>query len=77
VKRPFLVNYDYGQGGVWAFLRAESESEIADRFPELTVVDDLPEWMTPAEADRIRATLTIDIDDASEPVLKQILDSRR
>jgi hypothetical protein len=52
MKRRFLVNYDYGMGGAWAFVLAEAEEEIVRRFPELTVVTDPPEasnFINPAD----------------------------
>jgi hypothetical protein len=46
--QPFLVVYDYGQGGVWAWIRADSADAILERYPELKVIDTLPEWLTSA-----------------------------
>ncbi|HEX2031840.1 MAG TPA: hypothetical protein VHL78_10625 [Actinomycetota bacterium] len=65
IKRTFLVVYDYGQGGVWAFVRARSSDDIRRRFPELEVVQSPPGWMTPEDEDRIRRTMTFDVDDPS------------
>jgi hypothetical protein len=31
MKRKFLVSYDYGMGGAWAYVLAESEADIAAR----------------------------------------------
>ena len=45
VRRPHLVVYDYGQGGVWAYVWAESDHQIRELYPELTVVDELPVWL--------------------------------
>jgi hypothetical protein len=42
----FLVVYDYGQGGFWAIVRAESPVDVQSRFPELTLVPDRPAWMS-------------------------------
>ena len=75
-KRRFLVNYDYGMGGVWAFVLAESEEDLVDRFPELTVVTEPPDWLTESEAKHLADTLTVDIDDPQAPILKQLLDDR-
>lgn len=77
MKRKFLVNYDYGMGGAWAFLMAESAAEIGERFPELTVVHDRPAWMTSDDVNRLEETLTLDIDDRSAPILKELLARRR
>jgi hypothetical protein len=43
VKTPFIVVYDYGQGGVWAYVWAESGAQIMQFYPELSVVNELPE----------------------------------
>jgi hypothetical protein len=76
VKRRFLVNYDYGMGGAWAFLMAESAAEIRKRFRELTVVHDRPSWMTADDVSLLEEKLTLDIDDSSAPILKELLDGR-
>lgn len=76
MKRRFLVNYDDGTGGVWAYLLAESETQIGVQFPEFSVVHDPPAWLTDEVARRLEETLTLDIDDPSAPVLRQLLDSR-
>ena len=47
MKRPFLCCYEYGMGGVWVFIRAGTRDEITTKFPQLTVVEERPEWMTP------------------------------
>ncbi len=61
-KKPFLVCYDYGQGGVWAFVEAASEHDILRRFPELQVVGKRPSWMSETEMARIRERRTLDLD---------------
>jgi len=76
MKRRFLVNYDYGMGGVWAYLMAESEEQIAERFPELMVVHRNPVWLTGVESRHLAKTLTLDIDDPSAPVLRELLARR-
>jgi len=75
-KRPFLVTYDDGTGGVWAYLVARSREEIGRRFPEFEVVDSRPSWLTDEVDDRVRETLTLDIDDEEDPVLRAIIQSR-
>jgi hypothetical protein len=45
MKEKFLVAVDYGQGGVWGYIYAESRAEIEDKFPELAIVDEEPEWL--------------------------------
>ena len=59
MKSEYLVAYDYGMGGLWAYVRAESEAEILAAFPELQVVDERPHWMD----DKRAATLDrLDLD---------------
>jgi hypothetical protein len=63
-KRPFLVCDDYGMGGVWAYLWAESHERIAQEFPSLVIADSLPAWLVQCES---RSTLpTFDIDEPGE-----------
>ncbi|MDX5364956.1 MAG: hypothetical protein LPK88_00975 [Alphaproteobacteria bacterium] len=45
-KRDFLAVYDYGMGGIWTLVRARSALEIAEKYPELKVFEDRPEWMS-------------------------------
>ena len=45
--QPFLACYDYGQGGIWSWVEAESAAQIREAYPELTVLDRMPMWMTP------------------------------
>jgi hypothetical protein len=44
MKRPFLVVHDYGMGGLWAYVWAESEREINQKL-EVQIVTDLPDWL--------------------------------
>ncbi len=41
----FLVSYDYGTGGLWWFVRAESAEQIREASTALTVHEAVPEWM--------------------------------
>ena len=41
----YLVSYDYGMGGLWWFVKADSPEEIRKGTSNLTVYDDVPEWM--------------------------------
>jgi hypothetical protein len=71
-KHPYLVLYEYGQGGVWAFIRARSSQVIKKRFPQLEIYRDPPEWMTAGDIDEIKKKMTIDIDDESNPFLSRL-----
>jgi hypothetical protein len=63
MKQRFLINYDYGMGAVWAIITAHTRQEIESRFPDITVVDTRPPWMTDDQLERIASTLSLDIDD--------------
>ena len=68
----YLVVYDYGTGGLWAYVTASSETEILEAFPELEVVHEQPGWMGDAERGRL------DVLDIQRPsgLLTQILADR-
>jgi hypothetical protein len=44
-QKTFLCVYDYGMGGIWVLLSAESKEQIIELYPELIVYDDKPDWM--------------------------------
>jgi hypothetical protein len=46
-KQPFLVIDDYGTGGIWMYIYARSAGEITQHYPDLTVITDWRDWMTP------------------------------
>jgi hypothetical protein len=76
-KQDFLVAYDYGTGGLWGVMHARSAQQITDRYPELTVVDARPKWMTDEEFERIREMEFHDIDGAPWGMLNAVLADRR
>jgi hypothetical protein len=48
VKQRHLVVYDYGMGGIWLHIHAESAEQIERRWPSLKVVrPGDPDWLTP------------------------------
>ena len=63
-KRPFLVAYDYGMGGLWGVMLARSEDEIRDRYPELGVARTRPAWMSDERYDQLYEEELHDIDGA-------------
>jgi hypothetical protein len=75
VKQSFLVLHDYGQGGVWAYLLADSVEAIHRRFPQLRVYEQPPEWMDAGEVDSLKKTMTIDMD-ADHPFLVALAKER-
>jgi hypothetical protein len=62
-KQKFLVVYDYGQGGVWAFVWARTADEIHTRFRDLKVIDSMPSWLVGEELAVTEQRMTFDIDD--------------
>jgi hypothetical protein len=75
MKRDFLVVYDYGQGGIWAMVRAQSKRQIEQRFPELRVHLRRPGWMTADYEESIRRRSSLDIDQP-RGLLAQLLSNR-
>lgn len=75
-KKSILVCYDYGMGGLWAFIDARSESEILERYPELTVVHERPQWMSDQDVDNILSTEHHDLDGQPFGVLNVLLSDR-
>jgi hypothetical protein len=72
----FLVAFDYGMGGLWGVLIAPSVDAIADRYPELSVADAMPPWMTTADLERHReAPLWLD-DEPPQGLLKALVADR-
>lgn len=56
--KSFLVAYDFGTGGLWAILNAESKDQITKRFPDLTILEQRPDSMSEADYGRITAQET-------------------
>lgn len=61
-KQRFLVAYDYGQGGVWAFVWARSVEEIHDKFRDLQVIESMPSWLTGEQLAVTEQRMTFDVD---------------
>jgi len=62
-KQRYLVVYDYGQGGVWAFVWARNVSEIEGTFRDLKVVEDMPPWLTGDALAKTEQRMTFDVDE--------------
>ena len=72
MRQPFLTAYDYGQGAVWCFIWADSRDDVAAKYPDLTVVDEPPEWMTDDSLRLIRERMTFEIDDTQSRYLASL-----
>jgi uncharacterized protein YjbI with pentapeptide repeats len=71
-KKRHLVLYDYGQGGVWAYLTSDSRRQITEGYPQLHIYDKPPEFLLEADLIRIAATMTVDIADHEHPFLRAL-----
>ncbi|MFD1831228.1 hypothetical protein ACFSJS_16380 [Streptomyces desertarenae] len=69
-RARFLVLHDYGMGGLWWWVRAESAREVTERLAEVEVVDD-PEAVGRAGAWELEET------DIDAPVLPGGLEELR
>jgi len=76
-KKLFLVAYDYGMGGLWGAMRARSEAEIRQVYPELGIAHERPAWMTEERYAQICTEEMHDIDeDAPWGILEALLADR-
>jgi len=75
-KQEYLVLYDYGTGGAWAYILAESRDQIAERYPQLEIVAEPPDWLTGDEERLLRERMTIDIDDSANRFLAALSQQR-
>lgn len=62
----YLTLYDYGTGGVWTFIIAPSPEAITEKYPQLQIVSEPPEWMVESGIEEIN---TVSLDDADDPFL--------
>jgi hypothetical protein len=77
VKKRFLVLHDYGQGGNWAFIWANSPEEIRRRFPEFEIVDRIPEWLSGTILERTEERMTFDVGDSDSEWLNAVIAERK
>jgi hypothetical protein len=55
MNQEYFVLYDYGQGGLWAIVQAESAARIRQRFPQLQVFEAPPPTLGGEAVAAIRA----------------------
>jgi hypothetical protein len=72
----FLTCYDYGTGGIWRYIIADSQQQILTKYPELEVVDKIPAWMNQDDINRIN-DLTVNIEDDENNFLNAIVAERK
>lgn len=61
-RKEFLVLYDYGQGGLWVLVHADSADQIRQRFSEVQVFDERPAMVSDDMLEAIRAAGVIDVE---------------
>lgn len=75
--REFYVLYDYGQGGLWAIVCAESVEQVRDRFPQLKVFEEAPAELGPEVLEKIRQSGVFRLDDLGAGWLAELAGSHR
>ena len=75
-KKIFLAVYDYGQGGVWAIVKARSAPEVTNKYPELTIYEGRPPFINESNYENIAANMTVDIDDEPRGWLAELIKQR-
>jgi hypothetical protein len=75
IMDKFLTCYDYGTGGIWRFIIAESALQILTKYPELEIADSIPEWMTQEVIQRMNE-IVINIEDNNNEFLNAIIAER-
>ena len=62
-RQEFPSLYDYGQGGLWVIIRAESAEHVRRKYPQLQVFEGTPPMLDDAALASIRGRGVHDIDD--------------
>jgi hypothetical protein len=62
-RQEYFVLHDYGQGGLWAILRAESAEQVRRNYPGVEVFEGRPPMLDDATVAAIRCAGVRDIDD--------------
>jgi hypothetical protein len=75
-KSEFFAVDDYGMGGIWLIVKARSAGEIRHKYPELTVFENRPDWMTTTIYEQLRTHNHFDIDDEPTGYLRKLVDKR-
>jgi hypothetical protein len=76
MRTEYLAYYDYGTGGAWVYLLADSAEQIRERFPKLHVANERPSWLTDEQDQLLHERMTIDINDTDNAFLAALLQER-
>jgi hypothetical protein len=71
-RRDFMVLYDYGQGGLWAIIRADTVEQVRQRYPQLQVFEERPAFLDDELLGRIREQCCCDVDEPPAGWLAQL-----
>ncbi len=71
-KHEFFALYDYGQGGLWVILRAESAEQIRRKYPGLKVFEGPPPMLDDSALSAVRRAGVRDIDDPPDDWLADL-----
>lgn len=74
-RRKFIFCYDYGMGGLWGYISAPSRAAVTAAYPELSVFDEPPSWLT-SETLSAFVDEDHDLDGAPWGVLNTVLEAR-
>ena len=61
-RKEFIGMYDYGQGGLWVVIRAESATQVRQKYPQLQVFEGTPPMLDEAALAVVRSKGVQDID---------------
>ena len=73
----FLVCYDYGTGGLWDIVLADSADQIRKLYPEVIVFEEPPAWMEPEDLAKIEAQEPIGLEGKPEGLFKSVWADKR
>jgi hypothetical protein len=76
IKSKYLAVWEYGMGGIWCFIYADSAEAIVRAYPELKVVRDIPAWMTEEHRRRVEDTFMYDLDAPPAGLLTDLVRER-
>jgi hypothetical protein len=62
MRQAFLTLHDYGTGGLWAYMRADSPEQIRARFRDLEVLAEAPAFMDEEQLKQIEADGVYDVE---------------
>ncbi len=52
-RSPFLTVCDLGENQAWTYIRAPSARAILDKYPQMAVLEQAPDWLDEATRRRI------------------------